>query len=157
MTFSDESYRVDWNDPCLPNTLFFVSLKPFSHIKVSHEKCLFALSCLPVCPHTSAQLPLDGFLRNSELGTLTEICEDTTVLVKTRHQYWTLYTETSAHSYFCKLYEIFISWTIMQREPIVALTWQHIIIECCWQLHVIQEQYRGNFIFVVPCIINVFY
>lgn len=31
----------------------------------------------------------------------------------------------------------------MQKNPL--LPWQHIILECCRQLHVIQGQYRGNY------------
>jgi hypothetical protein len=159
MIFSDESYRVDWNGPCMPNTLFFCKSYTFSsHSHKSWNVPISLVMSVRLSTHVSTA-SVGKVFAIFGIRDLTKICENSTDLVKIRQQYWTFNTGTSTHLCFWQLYEIFFSWTIVQREPIVAFPWQYIILEYCWQPHVAQEQYEGNYCWVpvatLMCVIPV--
>ena len=75
-------------------------------------------------------------------GLLQKSTEKTPNLVKIWQKYRELYTKTYVRLYCSHQYEIFCISTTEQREPIVAFPWQHWTVSYCWQLHVVQQQYK---------------
>jgi hypothetical protein len=88
-----------------------------------------------------------GFSGNSVLG--TKVCRKTSDLVKIQQHYRAVY--------FGQQYEVVCSSATVRLHPILAFPWQHSTVLYCCQLHVGQQQYKGNVLLRFHGIIQQFY
>jgi len=99
----------------------------------SHKSLAASVSVL-MSVRLSHGLYQHGFSGNLVRGTI--VCRETLDLVKIRLHYRAVY--------FGQQYEVVCSWAAVQLDRIVAFPWHHSTVLCCWQLHVGQQQYKGN-------------
>jgi hypothetical protein len=83
------------------------SVRFFKYVHLA-PNYLLATSCLAICLHVSAWLPLDRFSWSLKLRTFVKICQETPNLVTVWQKCWALYMKTRAPLYFYSSTEYFV-------------------------------------------------
>ena len=92
----------------------------FKRVPIINEKCLLASSCLSVCPHVPARLPLDGCMK-FDIGDLHENLSRNSKFGQNEPKIsCTLHGDTSVfHTVGSDIYT-----STIERKRIVAFPWQ---------------------------------
>ena len=133
--FTNVAFLEDW-----PNTAIL-----FRRIRMTSEKRLLASSFMSVC---SFRPYAAGRIWNLILRTFTKLCGETPNIFKIGQQYRALHTKTwvSTVVLLTATRNISSSATV-RKESLFAVLWQHWRLFYWWQLHVGQQQCKGNPLF----------